>query len=238
MQIHKNTGVCRVADLGLISYEEATTTQQRAVAEIHRTGGGEVLYLLEHPHVFTTGRNSGEKSILADRAVLGARGARVAASDRGGDVTYHGPGQLVGYPILLLEPGRRSIRRYVHDLEEIILRTLSDFGIKTGRRDGYVGVWVNGRKIASIGVRISRWVTCHGFALNVNTDLSYFSLIRPCGIEGCEMTSMERLLGSRPSLDEVKRRTAAHFSDVFGRRVEFTGALAGGGVSTGVGRRG
>ena len=228
MKNHCIKSACRVVDLGSIPYHEAAARQERTVARIRASDAPDVLYLLEHPHVITTGRNAGDGAILADRRTLASRGVEIARSDRGGDVTYHGPGQLVGYPVLHLEPARRSIRGYVSDLEEVLIRTLSDFGVRAGRHEAYRGVWTDGRKIASIGIRISRWVTCHGFALNVNTDLSYFSLIRPCGIDGCEMTSMERVLGTRPAMDRVKKSVTRHFCDVFDRRVELdNGRTAG-----------
>jgi len=140
-------------------------------------------------------------------------------TDRGGDVTYHGPGQLVGYPILRLEEGRRDIRRYVNDVEEVLIRALAELSIEAQRHPRHRGVWVGPRKIASLGIRISRWVTSHGFALNVSTDLSYFSLIVPCGIEGCAMTSIERELGRSVEMSAVKEIVTRSFSDVFGREV-------------------
>jgi lipoyl(octanoyl) transferase len=157
---------------------------------------------------------------------LDSRGVEVVETDRGGDVTYHGPGQLVGYPIIALEEGRRDIRRYVHDLEEVLIRTLSDFGVRSRRHPVHRGVWVGSRKIASLGIRISRWVTCHGFALNVNTDLDYYSLITPCGIIGCEMTSMGVELESPIDMTKVKSAVASHFADVFERVVVIDGVNA------------
>lgn len=217
----KNTyqATCRVVDCGRMPYEEAFAMQKRDVARIGRGEGTDVFYLLEHPHVITKGRNAGTDAILADRAFIERRRLQVADCDRGGDVTYHGPGQLVGYPILKLEPGKRSLRRYVHDLEEVLVRTLADFGVDSYRHPVYRGVWAGENKIASIGIRISRWITSHGFALNVSTDLSFFSLIIPCGISGCEMTSMEKILGVKPNMDAVKETTTAHFSDVFERNL-------------------
>lgn len=210
---------CRVVDLGTIDYGAAAELQAREVARLQRAGGDDVLLLLEHPHVITLGRNAGQGSIGAGREAIEGRGVSLVPTDRGGDVTYHGPGQLVGYPLVALEPARRDIRRYVHDLEEVLIRTLADFGVASERHPVHRGVWTGGRKIASIGVRISRWVTSHGFALNVSTDLSYFSLITPCGIEGCRMTSMSVELGRPVSVSRVKPAVAAHFSEVFARRL-------------------
>ena len=149
--------------------------------------------------------------------LLAHRGVTLVETDRGGDVTYHGPGQLVGYPVLMLESERRDIRRYVRDIEEVLIRTLAEFSIDARRDTVHRGVWIEQRKIASVGIRISRWVTSHGFALNVNTDLSYFSLIVPCGIEGCQMTSMATELDSHVDMQAVKDTVVRAFSDVFDR---------------------
>ena len=175
------------------------------------------MFLLEHPNVITLGRNATDGALVAGRPAITDRGVEVAETDRGGDVTYHGPGQLVGYPIVALEPGRRDIRRYVHDLEEVLIRTLADFGIESRRHPVHRGVWSGECKIASLGIRISRWVTSHGFALNVNTDLSYYSLINPCGIVGCKMTSMASKLGNEVEMALVKSAVISNFSNVYGR---------------------
>jgi len=207
--------------LGTIPYGEAFALQKREVDRIQEGEGGEVLMLLEHPHVFTIGRNADGRAIVADRSLIEQRGVTVAETDRGGDVTYHGPGQLVGYPLIELEQERRDIRRYVHDLEETLIRTLAEFDIEGGRHPEHRGVWISDRKIASVGVRVSRWITCHGFALNVATDLSYFSLMNPCGIVGCEMTSMERELHGTVEMNDVKRSIVRQFGNVYQREMEF-----------------
>ena len=175
--------------------------------------------LLEHPHVYTVGRSSGREDILADRAWLEARGVAVADCDRGGQVTYHGPGQLVGYPVIDLDPDRRDLRRYVRDLEEVLVRTLRDLGVESraGSSSETVGVWVGERKIASLGVHVRRWVTTHGFALNLTTDLDYFSGIVACGLAAVQMTSVEDLLGVAPGPRRVAGLCAGHFCEVFGR---------------------
>ncbi|HET6350368.1 MAG TPA: lipoyl(octanoyl) transferase LipB [Candidatus Krumholzibacteria bacterium] len=209
--------IVRALDLGRVDYDDAFQMQKREVERLQRNEGDDVLLFVEHPHVITVGRNADGSALVADRRLIEARGARVVATDRGGDVTYHGPGQLVGYPILRLEPGRRDIRRYVHDLEAVLIAALADFGISAGRHPEHRGVWVGDRKIASLGIRISRWVTCHGFALNVATDLSYFSLMNPCGIQGCVMTSMTNELGAPVALEAVRARVVAHFGEVFER---------------------
>jgi len=201
-----------------MSYRTAFDVQKEVVAALQSRESDDVLLLLEHPHVVTLGRNATAEALLAGEHVLAARGVEVVATDRGGDVTYHGPGQLVGYPLLRLEGPERDIRRYVHRVEEVLIRTLSDFGIDAHRHPVHRGVWTGDKKIASIGIRISRWVTCHGFALNVNTDLSYFSLITPCGIAGCEMTSMEELKGRPVDMASVMQRVTEHFCGVFDRR--------------------
>jgi lipoyl(octanoyl) transferase len=181
----------------------------------------EHLLLLEHSHVYTLGRNARPADVLASAAWLRQRGIEVEESDRGGQVTYHGPGQLVGYPILDLSPDRRDVRRYVRDLEEVLIRTLAGFGIAGEVRPGaaLIGVWVGGEKIAAIGVHLSRWITTHGFALNVAPDLSLYAGIVPCGLRQEGVTSMARLLGTAPPLAVVAAQLAGHFADVFGRRL-------------------
>jgi lipoyl(octanoyl) transferase len=181
----------------------------------------EHLLLLEHPHVYTLGRNASAGDVLASAEWLERQGIEVVESDRGGQVTYHGPGQLVGYPILDLSPDRRDVRRYVRDLEEVLIRTLADYGIAAEVRPGaaLIGVWAGGEKIAAIGVHLSRWLTTHGFALNVATDLSLYAGIVPCGLRQEGVTSMGRLLGAAPPLAAVAQRLAGHFGDVFARRL-------------------
>jgi len=212
----------RVEWLGRVPYAEGLALQERLVAGLSRGEGGEHLLLLEHPHVITLGRNAEPAHVLAGEAARQTRGVALYPTGRGGDVTYHGPGQLVGYPILNLRPDRCDVRRYVRDLEEVLIRTAGDFGVAARRVDGLTGVWVEetpGRlsKLAAIGVRIARWITSHGFAFNVSTDLSYFDLIVPCGITDHGVTSLSRLTGREPELADVASRAAAHFADVFER---------------------
>ncbi len=211
----------RFAYLGRIPYGDAQALQARLRAGVRAGTGPEHLLLLEHPHVFTLGRNADSGDVLVTRDWLAAQGVEVAECDRGGQVTYHGPGQLVGYPIVDLDPDRRDLRRYVSDLQEVLIRTLGDFGLDAARRSGkgLIGVWVGDAKVASIGVHVQRWVTTHGFALNVTTDLSYFSRIVPCGLDRVEMASIETLSGERPGLAEVAARVAAHFAAVFDREL-------------------
>lgn len=205
--------------LGRIPYAEAVAIQHAVRDAVKRREGPEHLLLLEHPHVYTLGRNADGGDVLASPEWLEARGVEIAECDRGGQVTYHGPGQLVGYPIVNLSPDRRDIRRYVHDLQEVLVRTLADFGVAAEGREeqALIGVWVGKEKIASIGVHLSRWITTHGFALNVSTDLSYFSGIIPCGLHQVRMTSVERILGKAPALPEVAAACAGHFARIFDR---------------------
>jgi lipoyl(octanoyl) transferase len=223
--------------LGMVPFREAVGLQEELrLALRERARGGweeaagaaaatERLLLLEHPHVYTLGRNATAADVLASPEWLARHEIEVVECDRGGQVTYHGPGQLVGYPILDLSPDRRDVRRYVRDLEEVLIRTLADYGIGAEVRPGaaLVGVWVGGEKIAAIGVHLSRWITTHGFALNVTTDLSLYAGIVACGLRQEGITSMARLLGAAPPVAEVAARLAGHFAAVFDRR------LAGGG---------
>lgn len=211
----------RTGFLGQVPYAEALAMQLAAQEGVKRGSGPEHLLLLEHPHVYTLGRNATATDVLADRGALAAREVEVVECDRGGQVTYHGPGQLVGYPILNLSPDRRDVRRYVRDLEETLIRTLAAYGVAGERREGqeHIGVWVGAAKIASIGVHLSRWVTTHGFALNVATDLALFGGIVACGLPGVEMTSIARLTGARPPLAEVAERYAEVFAEVFDREL-------------------
>jgi lipoyl(octanoyl) transferase len=204
----------------LVPYADALALQRVLVEERKADRVGDLLLLVEHPPVLTLGvRGDGGRShILASAEVLASRGIDVFETGRGGDITYHGPGQVVGYPIISLKPDRCDVHRYVRDLEEVLIRTASDYGITAARIAGLTGVWVGCDKLAAIGVRIARWVTSHGFALNVTTDLSHFDLIVPCGIADHGITSLERLTG-RHRLDrtEVEDRVVRHFSEVFDR---------------------
>ncbi|MBI3491706.1 MAG: lipoyl(octanoyl) transferase LipB [Acidobacteria bacterium] len=210
-----------VRRLGLIPYADALA-MQRALVEDRRAGRiDDLLLLVEHPHVLTLGvRGDGGRShILATADALAAQGIDVHETGRGGDITYHGPGQIVGYPIIDLKPDRCDVHRYVRDLEDVLMRTAADYGIDAGRIDGLTGVWVGHEKLAAIGVRIGRWITSHGFAFNVTTDLEYFDLIVPCGIADRGVTSLARLLGRHVDRRDVEDRIVAHFCDVFGRTI-------------------
>jgi lipoyl(octanoyl) transferase len=210
-----------VRRLGCVPYAEGVALQQRLVEERRRGEIPDTLLLLEHPHVITLGvRVHHDRShVVTPPAELARRGVEVHESGRGGDVTYHGPGQLVGYPIFDLSPDRRDLHRYVRDIEEALIQGVARFGVTAGRIPGLTGVWVGDDKVAAIGVRISRWITSHGFALNVCTDLDYFGLIVPCGITDHGVTSLSRLLGRRIAVDEVELPIIEGFTDVFGLTV-------------------
>jgi lipoate-protein ligase B len=203
-----------VRRLGRVDYSSGHNLQKELEAEIIAGRASDHLLLLEHPHTFTIGRRSSEGGVLATAELLRKLGIDVFEINRGGRVTYHGIGQIVGYPIINLSPDREDVHRYVRDLEEVIIRTMSDFGIKAFRIEGLTGVHTVEGKVAAIGIHIKRWVTTHGFALNVNTDLSYYNWIIAC--EGEPVTSIERLLGSEMDLTEVEDRVEANFRDVFG----------------------
>ncbi|MBI3401695.1 MAG: lipoyl(octanoyl) transferase LipB [Acidobacteria bacterium] len=210
-----------VRRLGSIPYADALA-MQRALVEERRAGSvGDLLLLVEHPHVLTLGvrGDGGRGHILATAEALAARGIDVRETGRGGDITYHGPGQIVGYPIIDLKPDRCDVHRYVRDLEEVLIRTAAGCGVVAERVEGLTGVWVGREKLAAIGVRIGRWITSHGFALNVTTELDYFNLIVPCGIADRGVTSLARLLGRPVDRREVEDRIVTHFCDVFGRTV-------------------
>jgi lipoyl(octanoyl) transferase len=204
--------------LGMIAYGEALALQRQLVEQRRADAIPDVLLLVEHPPVLTLGvRGDGGKShILASPEALTALGIEVFETGRGGDITYHGPGQIVGYPIVNLKPDRCDVHRYVRDLEEVLIRVAADYGIAARRIEGLTGVWVGDEKLAAIGVRISRWITSHGFALNHTTNLSNFDLIVPCGIADRGVTSLAKL-GCLASRAAVEERIAQHFGEVFAR---------------------
>jgi lipoyl(octanoyl) transferase len=214
-----------VRRLGRVEYETALALQKTLVEERRAGLIGDTLLLLEHPPVITLGvRTRGRSSnILASPAELAAEGVAVFETTRGGDVTYHGPGQIVGYPILDLSPDRRDVHRYVRDIEEVLILAVAEFGITATRVPGLTGVWVGApgheEKLAAIGVRISRWITSHGFALNVRPDLRHFGLIVPCGIADRGVTSLARLLDDVPAIADVESAIVRAWGPVFGRAV-------------------
>ena len=212
--------ICTVYQLGRIGYREAYYLQEQLLKQ--RASGciGNTLLILEHPPTITIGKSGKLQNILVSQEQLQNSGISIVSTDRGGDVTYHGPGQLIGYPIIDLRGGGRYIRQYVHDIEEVIIRTLSDFGIKGDRNESPPGVWVGNEQIAAIGLRIKMGVSMHGFALNVNTDLEKFSLINPCGCSDIKATSCSRLLSRKVLMKEVTTVLLAHFSEVFNSQIE------------------
>ncbi len=207
-----------VRRLGVMPYGEAVALQKKLVADRQSGTVPDLLLLLEHPHVVTVGVGARRslKNLLVAESALRERGVELHQAPRGGDVTYHGPGQLVGYPILDLRPDRCDVHRYVRDLEEVLIRTVGGLGVQARRDSGLTGIWVGNDKLAAIGVRVSRWVTSHGFALNISTDLGYFDLIRPCGIEGRGVTSLARLTGAPVAIEEVAAVLVEAFTAVFG----------------------
>ena len=209
---------CEYRDLGRLGYAEAFAVQQSLVEQRKRGEIPDQLLIVEHPHVVTMGRNGHIANVLAPPEVLERSGIAFHETDRGGDVTYHGPGQLVGYPILDLKTWRRDVIAYVRALEQAIIDALADFGIEGGRDEKATGVWVAGKKICAIGIHISRWVTSHGFALNVDTDLSYFQYIVPCGLPR-PVTSM-RQLGCQAARPEVAAAVIGHFAHTFDLEIE------------------
>jgi len=206
---------CYVEQFGVLDYAEGLRLQRERVAARKAGVIPDTLLLLEHPHVYTLGRNAKKENLLLSAEQLASRGAQVFEIDRGGDVTYHGPGQLVGYPILDLGQHRRDIAWYMRSLEEVLIAVARDYGIEAGRLGGAPGVWVGNDKLAAMGVHISRWVTSHGFAFNVNTDLRYFDWIVPCGLRDKGVTSLQKLLGRRLEMDEVADKVVLHFGRVF-----------------------
>ena len=204
---------CELRDLGPMEWGEAFHLQQHLIAQRKAGEIPDQLLIVEHPHVVTVGRNGHESHVLASREVLDRAGIGFFETDRGGDVTYHGPGQIVGYPILDLREWKRDVHAYVRTLEQVLIDMLADFAIEANRIEGLTGVWVDGAKVAAIGVHLSRWITSHGFALNLDPDLTYFQYIVPCGLTK-PVTSMERL-GARASRAEVTRRIAVHFERLF-----------------------
>jgi lipoyl(octanoyl) transferase len=213
--------VLEVRRLGTMGYSEALAMQRALVEERRADRVPDLLILLQHPAVITLGvkGDGGRSNVVATPDRLSDLGIAVEETGRGGDVTYHGPGQIVGYPILDLRPDRQDVHRYVRDLEEVMIRTCADYGLEAGRVAGLTGTWIGSEKIGAIGVRISRWITSHGFAFNVSTRLDHFQLIVPCGITDRGVTSLEKATGRTISIEEVEGRIVQHFAAVFDREV-------------------
>jgi lipoate-protein ligase B len=213
---------CAVYQPGVMDYEDAYRLQKQLLEERLDGRIPDTLLLLEHPPTITVGKSGKLENILASPEELAQKGVSLVFIDRGGDVTYHGPGQLVGYPIFDLRGWEKDIHRYIHNLEETIIRTLKDFYIESGRDKNHPGVWVGNREIAAIGLRLKKWITMHGFALNVNTELEHFSLINPCGFSDRTATSISRLLGREVALEAVTERLLAHFAEIFCIDIDIT----------------
>ncbi|HEY56302.1 MAG TPA: lipoyl(octanoyl) transferase LipB [Dehalococcoidia bacterium] len=212
--------LCYVYQLGQVAYREAYRLQTDLLSRRINGDIGDTLLLLEHPPTITVGKSGRVENILVSPAELAEKGIPLFFVDRGGDVTYHGPGQLVGYPIIDLKNRGKDLHQYVHNLEEAVIRTLGDFGIRGGRDRSHRGVWVKRREIAAIGLRVSKWVTVHGFALNIDADLAPFSLINPCGFSDRGATSMAEVLGREIAMTAVTERLMARFAEVFQVRLE------------------
>jgi lipoyl(octanoyl) transferase len=228
---------CVVVDLGFIGYTDAFELQKRIVAARKADAIGDVLLLCEHPHVITLGRSGKRENLLVSDRVLEQKGVKFHATNRGGDITYHGPGQVIGYPVIRLSEIRRDVVWYVRMLEEVMIRACADFGVTARREEGKTGAWIDtaansntssavnagaAEKIGAIGVHISRWVTSHGFAFNVATDLHYFELIVPCGIAERKATSLEKVLGRAVKRNEAAPKLVEHFAEIFGREPQPT----------------
>lgn len=214
------TGELAVQCLGQVSYAQAQDLQRQLATDRAAGRIPDTLVLLSHPPVITLGRAASRAHLLASGAELARRGVEVIETDRGGDITFHGPGQLVGYPIVDLTARGRDLHRYLRDVEGVLIRGLAGFRLAGERQPGCTGVWVGGGKVAAIGVRVARWVSSHGFALNVDTDLSYFDLIVPCGLAGRRVTSMEALLGVAPPMPSVEAAVAAAWVAAFAAPLE------------------
>ena len=212
--------LCYVYQLGQVAYREAYRLQTDLLSRRINGDIGDTLLLLEHPPTITVGKSGRVENILVSPAELAEKGIPLFFVDRGGDVTYHGPGQLVGYPIIDLKNRGKDLHQYVHNLEEAVIRTLGDFGIRGGRDRSHRGVWVKQREIAAIGLRVSKWVTVHGFALNIDADLAPFSLINPCGFSDRGATSMAEVLGREIAMTAVTERLMARVAEVFQGRLE------------------
>jgi lipoyl(octanoyl) transferase len=218
---------CWLVNAGVLGYVPAFGLQKEVVAARKRGAIPDVLLFCEHPHVITLGRNGARSNLLAGKRVLTEMNVEFCETDRGGDITYHGPGQIVGYPLLDLAQHRRDIRWYVEQLEELMIRTAADYGLAARRIPSKHGIWIDApgageseEKLAALGVHLSRWVTSHGFAFNVSTDLRFFDLIVSCGLAGRRATSLERALGRLVPMAEVCDRLTAHFAEVFGLAID------------------
>ncbi|MEW6194603.1 MAG: lipoyl(octanoyl) transferase LipB [Bacteroidota bacterium] len=211
--IYRNLDYC---DLGFIDYKQAWDLQKEIFELRLHDRINDTLFLLEHPHTYTLGKVAEKENLLSTEEQLKELGVSVYEIDRGGDITYHGPGQIVGYPIINLSQWKEDTHEYLRGLEEVIMKTCAEYGLQTERNPKYTGVWIDNRKIAAIGIKVSRWVTMHGFAFNISTDLNYFGGIIPCGIRGKDVASLSRELEKEIDPGEVKEKIVRHFAEIFG----------------------
>ena len=213
------SNLCRLVELGLVDYSFAYEFQKESLNKIRHSGGPDTLIFCQHPHTITQGRTSKKENILVSQSKLQQKEIKLYEIDRGGDVTYHGPGQLVVYPILDLEHFKKDLKYFLRSLEEVIIRFLRLYNISAERRCGYTGVWVDGEKIASIGIAVKKWIAYHGIAININPDLKYFSFIRPCGLD-VEMTSISKIFNRKINIDEQsKLNLSDKFKEVFNMEI-------------------
>lgn len=210
-----NSKVLTYCNLDFIGYEEAWKLQHELLQLRKEKNITDIFLLLEHPHTYTLGKTADKKNLTGSKEYLEEHNISVFEIDRGGDITYHGPGQIVGYPIISLNDWQKDTHKYLRALEEVIILTCKEYGLETGRNKSYTGVWIENRKIAAIGIKISNWVSMHGFAFNVNTDLQLYNGIIPCGIIGKEVTSLAKELGKEISIEEVKEKLLRNFIEVF-----------------------
>jgi lipoyl(octanoyl) transferase len=202
-------------DLGFIDYKKAWDLQKETFEKRYKGETEDTIFLLEHPHTYTLGKVADKNNLVGNKEYLEENNISVYEIDRGGDITYHGPGQIVGYPIIYLEKWKKDTHKYLRALEEVIIRTCGEYGLNGERNEKYTGVWLGNRKIAAIGIKVSRWITMHGFAFNVNTDLGLFDGIVPCGISDKEVTSLKKELGEEIKIEEVKEKLVRNFTEVF-----------------------
>lgn len=203
-------------DLGLIDYQQAWDIQKNIFEKRYEQELPDVLFLLEHNHTYTLGKTADKNNLIGSEEYLNENNIKVYEIDRGGDITYHGPGQIVGYPIINLTDWKNDTHKYLRGIEEVIIRTCAEFGLNAGRNEKYTGVWIDNRKIAAIGIKVSRWITMHGFAFNVSTNLDFFNGIIPCGIRDKSVTSIQAEVGENIEKETVKSFLLKHFTDVFG----------------------
>lgn len=210
--IYKELSYC---DLNVIDYAEAWNLQKEFFEQRRKNECNDFLFILEHPHTYTLGKTADKENLISNESYLKENNISVFEIDRGGDITYHGPGQIVGYPIIDLENWKKDTHKYLRALEEVLILTCFDYGINAERNSEYTGVWIENRKIAAIGIKVSRWITMHGFAFNVNTKLSLFNGIIPCGIKEKEVTSLQKELGKEILISEAKEKILNNFKKVF-----------------------